>query len=137
NKLLSKVRVSGGGRCNVTHACFEEKILIENYPRGKNELRNAFSRFSSADTVKWFEARGVKLKTEADGRMFPTTNNSDTIVQCLMNEAQKNSVVIKLNYSLKKIIKVDDKFDLYFEDDNIYQFDRVIISAGGNPIISK
>src|SRR5205085_5807374 len=108
NKLLSKVRVSGGGRCNVTHACFEEKILIENYPRGKNELRNAFSRFSSADTVKWFEARGVKLKTEADGRMFPTTNNSDTIVQCLMNEAQKNSVVIKLNYSLKKIIKVDD-----------------------------
>jgi predicted Rossmann fold flavoprotein len=97
SKLLSKVRVSGGGRCNVTHASFENSLLIKNYPRGEKELQNVFSRFSITDTIKWFEERGVELKTEADGRMFPTTNNSETIVNCLIQEAEKAGVKIKLN----------------------------------------
>ncbi len=135
NKFLSKVRVSGGGRCNVTHACFDNNSLIEFYPRGKNELRNAFSRFSTKDTVTWFESRGVKLKTETDGRMFPVTDNSATIINCLMDEVQKNSISIKLQYSLKEISKsVDEGFDLYFENGETLKFDRIIISAGGNPV---
>src|SRR2546430_90867 len=79
-KLLSKVKVSGGGRCNVTHACFDMQELIKNYPRGTNFLKKAFYQFHTTHTVQWFEERGVKLKTEADGRIFPFTDNSQTIV---------------------------------------------------------
>ena len=79
NKVLSKVRVSGGGRCNVTHACFDFKKLTEFYPRGQKELIGSFSRFDVNSTITWFESKGVKLKTEADGRMFPDTDNSQTI----------------------------------------------------------
>src|SRR5690349_16594784 len=89
NKLLSKVRVSGGGRCNVTHACVDNSLLVKNYPRGEKQLRSAFSRFSVPDTIRWFEQRGVRLKTEADGRMFPVTDSSQTIIDCLVHEAQK------------------------------------------------
>src|SRR5262245_30322876 len=85
--LLAKVKVSGGGRCNVTHACFEPRELVKRYPRGGRELLGAFSRWQPRDTVAWFEARGVTLKTEEDGRMFPVTDNSQTIVDCLMNAA--------------------------------------------------
>lgn len=93
-KLLSKVKVSGGGRCNVTHACFNPAELISFYPRGSKELRQAFSRFSTGDTVEWFEQRGVELKTEDDGRMFPVTNDSQTIIDCLLGEAEKYGVEV-------------------------------------------
>ena len=86
-KFLSKVRISGGGRCNVTHACYDPAELITNYPRGSKALRQAFSRFMTGDTVEWFESRGVPLKTEADGRIFPVSDQSESIVNCLMQEA--------------------------------------------------
>src|ERR1043166_8921133 len=88
-KLLSKVKVLGGGRCNVTHACFDNKQMVRNYPRGEKELLSVFSRFGTDDTVKWFEKRGVKLKTEEDGRMFPVSDNSETIINCLLKEADR------------------------------------------------
>src|SRR5437763_13890430 len=86
---LAKVRISGGGRCNVTHACFEPRELTQHYPRGERELIGPYHQFQAADTVRWFEARGVRLKTEPDGRMFPVTNSSATIVDCLVREATK------------------------------------------------
>ena len=84
NKLLSKVRVSGGGRCNVTHACFSIAEMIKKYPRGDKFLKQAFRHFFTTDTIAWFESRKVKLKTEADGRMFPESNSSETIINCLL-----------------------------------------------------
>lgn len=134
NKLLAKVRVSGGGRCNVTHACFDVSRLVEFYPRGKKELRNAFSRFNTVDTVKWFEFRGVKLKTEEDGRMFPVTDNSETIINCLFSEAEKYQVKVKMNHALQQIFKRNDgKFELHFLHDEKLTFDKVIITTGGSP----
>lgn len=94
NKLLSKVKVSGGGRCNVTHACFNNRELVGFYPRGSRELAQAFARFGPANTVEWFESRGVELKTEDDGRMFPVTDDSQTIVDCLLEEAEKYGVQV-------------------------------------------
>ena len=84
NKLLSKVKISGGGRCNVTHAAFENHQLIKNYPRGNNDLKKLFTFFSVEDTVKFFEDRGVKIKEEKDGRMFPFSDDSQTIIDCLV-----------------------------------------------------
>ncbi|NNM42875.1 MAG: FAD-binding protein, partial [Chlamydiae bacterium] len=92
--LLSKVRISGGGRCNVTHSCFDPKELIQNYPRGGRELLGPFHRFQPLQTIEWFESRGVKLKTEPDGRMFPITDSSETIIACLLSEAKKIGVEI-------------------------------------------
>ena len=88
SKLLSKVRISGGGRCNVTNACFIKSQFAKNYPRGGKQLKKAFDQFSSEDTVQWFESRGVKLKAEADNRMFPETDSSSTIIDCLMREVE-------------------------------------------------
>lgn len=134
NKLLSKVRVSGGGRCNVTHACFDNNLLIKNYPRGEKELRSAFSRFTTTDTIKWFEERGVQLKTEADGRMFPSTDNSETIINCLIREAEKNNVNIKLNVSIEEIIKNEDgTFTLKANGGGEFQCNKLVIATGGNP----
>ncbi len=134
NKVLSKVRVSGGGRCNVTHSCFDNARLIEFYPRGKKELRNAFSRFNTIDTVNWFESRGVKLKTEVDGRMFPISDNSETIIHCLMDEAEKYKVNIKMSYTLQGILENEKrKFKLQFQNGEEIICDRVIITSGGSP----
>ena len=105
--LLAKVKVSGGGRCNVTHACFEPRELARRYPRGGRELLGAFSRWQPRDTVEWFEGRGVKLKTEDDGRMFPVTDNSQTIIDCLMGAAQKAGVVIRTNCGMKSVERAD------------------------------
>jgi len=89
SKLLQKVRVSGGGRCNVTNACSDMKQLSAAYPRGEKQLKSAFSRFTTTDTVNWFQERKVKLKTEADGRIFPVSDDSQTIIDCLEKEAKK------------------------------------------------
>ena len=100
SQTLGKVIISGGGRCNVTHACFDPDRLVTFYPRGANELRGAFSRFQAADTVEWFESRGVRLKTEADGRMFPVTDSSETIAECLRESARKAGVDVRVGLSL-------------------------------------
>lgn len=105
SQTLGKVLISGGGRCNVTHACYEPEQLITYYPRGGNELRGAFSRFQPRDTVEWFEARGVKLKTEPDGRMFPVTDDSNTIADCLREAARKAGVRVELRMSLLRVEK--------------------------------
>jgi predicted Rossmann fold flavoprotein len=132
-KVLSKVRVSGGGRCNVTHACFDNLQLIENYPRGMKELRNAFARFSTTDTITWFESHGVKLKTEADGRMFPVTDNSETIINCLMDEALRLNIKIKLNHSVLKIdYENEKKFNLHLSNGDRISADKIIITTGGS-----
>jgi predicted Rossmann fold flavoprotein len=101
--LLAKVKVSGGGRCNVTHACFEPRDLVKKYPRGQRELLGAFSRWQPRDTVAWFATRGVALKTEADGRMFPVTDDSQTIVDCLMTAARNAGVVIRTHCGVKSV----------------------------------
>jgi predicted Rossmann fold flavoprotein len=105
NKTLSKVRISGGGRCNVTNAIWKPKELVEHYPRGKEFLLNPFKKFHSKDTQAWFENRGVKLKTEDDGRVFPITNKSESIVYCLEEEARKLGVVIQTNRRIHQIAK--------------------------------
>ena len=94
-QFLSKVRISGGGRCNVTHACFATRELSAYYPRGGNALRGAFEKFQPRDTIAWFAARGVELKTEADGRMFPVTNSSQTIIDCLLRVARAAKVELR------------------------------------------
>ena len=138
NKLLSKVRVSGGGRCNVTHACFSIAEMIKKYPRGEKFLKQAFHHFFTTDTIEWFEKRNVKLKTEADGRMFPETNSSETIINCLLQEANKNLVQIQMNREVVKIEKISragskNNFQLIFKDGSLLESDFVCIACGGYP----
>ena len=104
NKLLSKVRISGGGRCNVTHHLFDIPELSKRYPRGQNFVKKTFHQFGPTDTIKWFEERGVKLKAEPDGRMFPITDSSDTIIDCLLREANKYGVEIRMNAEVKALL---------------------------------
>jgi predicted Rossmann fold flavoprotein len=135
--LLSKVKVSGGGRCNVTHACYENYELVKRYPRGSKELKKAFLKFSTTDTIQWFESRGVKLKTEEDGRMFPETDNSQTIIDCLMRSAEKARVKIITGCGVRSIQKNDSeesRFKLIIEEE-IQEFDKILIATGGNPNI--
>src|SRR5436190_14067118 len=103
SKVLSKVKVSGGGRCNVTHACFEIEELVKHYPRGRNFLKRAFHWFSTNDTIEWFKERDVVLKTEEDGRMFPVSNTSQTIIDCLIKEANLYGVVLLMNKNVEKL----------------------------------
>ena len=103
---LTKVRISGGGRCNVTHACFDPAGLVQNYPRGGKALRGAFSRFQASDTIKWFASHGVKLKTEPDGRMFPITDSSETVVDCLMKAAANAGVEVRTNAPVVSVTRV-------------------------------
>jgi predicted Rossmann fold flavoprotein len=134
SKLLSKVAVSGGSRCNVTHACFENKVLASSYPRGEKQLKSAFSRFTTTDTVNWFESRGVKLKTEADGRMFPKTDKSETIIDCLMKEAKKAKVDIQTEVGVKEIKpRFDGGFTVELQSGEQMECDKIIIATGGSP----
>ncbi len=134
NKLLSKVKVSGGGRCNVTHACFDAGELIEFYPRGGKELVPAFKKFQPQNTVEWFEKRGVKIKKENDGRMFPVTNNSQTIIDCFLNEAEKYGVEIKMGYALISLEKSenDQNWKLAFANERTEMADSVMMAAGSS-----
>ena len=128
---LDKVRISGGGRCNVTHHCFDPKVLIQGYPRGGRELLGPFNRFQPHDTVAWFEHRGVPLKAEEDGRMFPQTDNSSTIVDCLQHAANKAGVALRLGWKVVGISRKGDSFELESNSRQKEKFDRVLI-AGGN-----
>lgn len=132
SKVLSKVRISGGGRCNVTHDCYDKNELATNYPRGYRELKGVFSRFGVEDTVKWFESRGVKLKTEKDGRMFPQTNDSFSIVNCLIQEAYKNNVKLMLNSEVIDIRRQEDGFQLFLKNGGKIWTNYIVVSSGGN-----
>lgn len=134
SKVLTKVRISGGGRCNLTNACFDNNILVKNYPRGEKELRNVFSRFSTTDTINWFEKRDVKLKAEGDGRVFPASDNSETIVNCLLQEAEKAGVRVKLNMTIDEIFQNDNNtFTLKLNVGGTINCDKLIIATGGSP----
>jgi len=132
DKLLAKVKISGGGRCNVTHACFSNAQLIKFYPRGERQLKKAFAQFSTTDTVRWYESRGVKLKAEVDGRMFPVTDSSQSIINCLLREIDKLDISIHLQQPITSIVKENNKFKLTLRDKIIYA-DKVIIATGGSP----
>ena len=105
NDCLTKVKISGGGRCNVTHACFDPRQLCEFYPRGSKELRGPFHQFQPEDTMAWFESRGVKLKIEADNRVFPVSNDSSDIANCLMDEANTLGIAIWTSCGITTIKK--------------------------------
>ena len=130
--LLAKVRISGGGRCNVTHSCFEPAELVKKYPRGGRELLGAFHRFQPRDTIEWFGSRGVATKNEEDGRMFPTTDDSATIVDCLMSAAARAGVTIRLSTPVRSIVKEGEAFRLTLGNGSVEAFDRVIVATGGN-----
>ncbi|MFM9052824.1 MAG: NAD(P)/FAD-dependent oxidoreductase [Bacteroidota bacterium] len=133
SRCLEKVRISGGGRCNVTHACFDSAELCKAYPRGYRELRQAFSRFMTIDTVDWFTARGVELKAEADGRMFPVTDDSMSIVACLSDAAKEAGVMIHYRSRVTSISVHSDVFILDFLNGPELSFDKLIIATGGQP----
>ncbi|MEQ1552561.1 MAG: NAD(P)/FAD-dependent oxidoreductase [Ferruginibacter sp.] len=130
-KLLSKVKVSGGGRCNVTHACFSIAEMIKKYPRGDKFLKKAFHHFFTTDTIAWFNERGVELRTEADGRMFPSTNIAQTIIDCLLKEATKYKVQIEMNTDIKLVQKENDKWIITTKNDKYYFADFVCLASGG------
>lgn len=132
SKVLSKVKASGGGRCNVTHACFDIPELIKRYPRGQNFLKKSFHWFYTKDTIEWFEQRGVALKTEEDGRMFPVTDDAQTIINCLLKEADKCKVEVRLHADVKQITKVENGFELETTNNKL-QTDFLCIACGGFP----
>lgn len=141
---LTKVRISGGGRCNVTHACFDPALLVTHYPRGSKALRGAFSRFQPKHTVEWFQQRGVTLKTEADGRMFPTTDDSGTIVDCLLGEARRLGIQIQTRTPVRRIEHRGDGFRVWLKqaeangptagtEELALQADRILLTTGSSP----
>lgn len=130
--VLAKVRVSGGGRCNLTHSCFEPRELVNSYPRGGKALRGPFSRFQPSDTISWFESRGVQTKTESDGRMFPTTDDSATIVDCLQGAAKDAGVMIRLRGNVLSIQRTDSHFLVTLQSGESMQADRILLATGGS-----
>lgn len=133
---LQKVKISGGGRCNVTHAEFIPSELVLNYPRGEKELLGPFHRFMTGDTIAWFEERGVELKIEEDGRMFPVSNSSQTIIDCFLNEAEKHRVEVLYNHAVKSIDTLTDGFKIETSQ-GVFQSKKVLMATGSNPKIWK
>lgn len=131
---LQKVRVSGGGRCNVTHACFDPKELVNFYPRGKKELHSLFFKFQPADTMNWFESRGIALKIEEDNRVFPNTDSSETIINVLQNEGKKNAVHVLYSSGIQNIKKENKKYILFTSQQKIIA-DIVIFTTGSSPMV--
>jgi predicted Rossmann fold flavoprotein len=134
---LYKVGISGGGRCNVTHHCFEPELLAKGYPRGSRELLGAFNRFQPRDTVAWFAQRDVELKAEEDGRMFPETDLSETIIGCLQKSATNAGVVVRTAARVVAVRKIDDarstQFEIELKDGEKLFFDRVLLATGSSP----
>lgn len=137
SKVLGKVKISGGGRCNVTHAVFNPKELVKFYPRGEKELLGPFTQFQPGDTIHWFEQRGVELKAEEDGRMFPVTDKSQTIIDCFENERRKWGVDLRLNHNLDSIRILEKKFVLKFENGMTALSDILVITSGSSEKIWK
>lgn len=137
SEFLTKVRISGGGRCNVTHACYDPRILSEHYPRGKRALISPLHRFSPTDTAAWFERHGVRLKTEPDGRIFPVTDSSRTIIDCLINEAKAAGVRMFLRKGIEQArIDPPNTFALSLSNAEIVKCDRLLLATGGTRSIS-
>lgn len=132
NEVLSKVRVSGGGRCNVTHACFQPQDLIQFYPRGGQELLGPFHRFMTGDTMDWFADRGVELKIESDNRVFPVTDDSGTIVECLTNFAERAEVQVKLRTGMESLVREGDVWMVKTDAGEVFEADTVLIATGGS-----
>ena len=133
-EVLNKVRISGGGRCNVTHACFEPNELVKFYPRGEKELRGPFHQFCSGDTVEWFEKHGVELKIEADGRMFPVSNSSQTIIDCFLEATKKLKIDILTNQSVQSIFKTSNYWKIETPNEQ-FSAQKLILATGSNPKI--
>lgn len=129
---LSKVRISGGGRCNVTHACFDPRALVAAYPRGARELLGLFHRFQPADAIRWFEDRGVALKTEADGRVFPVSDSSVTVVDCLLREADEAGVSIHTRTGVEAVTaRGNHGFQVALSDGEHFDCEKLLIATGG------
>lgn len=133
NKLLAKVKVSGGGRCNVTNACDSIDELCKAYPRGGKSLKKLFLRFNNKDTIKWFESRGVSLKTQEDQCVFPKSNDSQSIIDCLMSETKRLNIAIKTSSSVLTIQRLENQLILSFLHEENQFFDKVIVATGGSP----
>lgn len=131
-EVLSKVRISGGGRCNVTHACFVPSDLVKFYPRGEKELRGPFNRFCSGDTIEWFERHGVELKIEEDGRMFPVTDSSQTIIDCFMDAAKKLGIQILFGESIRSLYKAGNHWKIETNKD-VFLAEKLVMATGSNP----
>lgn len=131
-EVLSKVRISGGGRCNVTHACFIPDELVKFYPRGEKELRGPFNRFCSGDTIEWFERHGVELKIEEDGRMFPVTDSSQTIIDCFLDTAKKLGIQILLGESIQSLYKAEDHWKIETNRE-VFLAGKLVMATGSNP----
>ncbi len=132
-KLLSKVRISGGGRCNLTHACFDPEEMSRQYPRGQRFVRKAFHQFFTTDTIRWFEERGVPLKQEPDGRMFPVSDDSGSIINCLLMEVNRCKVDVRMNAEVVQLIKKEQGFTLRLNNDRLLEADYVCVACGGYP----
>jgi predicted Rossmann fold flavoprotein len=140
-KVLQKVKVSGGGRCNVTHECTDIPELLAAYPRGKQLLKKSLYQFPPQQTIKWFEEKGVQLKTEADGRMFPVTDDSQTIIDCIWQEMMRNKVQVFYHKQVASISRLPSAENsaqpgqllLHFSDTSVYAADAVLITTGGFP----
>ncbi|MEY2528681.1 MAG: hypothetical protein QOJ05_771 [Verrucomicrobiota bacterium] len=130
-EFLTKVRISGGGRCNVTHACYEPRAMSESYPRGERALISPLHRFSASDTVAWFERRGVRLKTEEDGRMFPVTDSSGTVIDCLLYEARAAGVRLFTRRGVNGVQRKNSGFELQFDGGRTTDCDRLLLATGG------
>jgi predicted Rossmann fold flavoprotein len=132
--ILQKVKISGGGRCNVTHACFTPRDLVEFYPRGKRELLGPFHQFMTGDTMEWFENRGVPLKIEEDNRIFPESNSSQSIIDCLVQAAENAGVKVWLNQNVQTVSKQGEQFNIETSK-TVHIADKLLIAAGSNPKI--
>lgn len=130
--VLQKVKVSGGGRCNVTHYCFDPRELTKNYPRGSKELIGPFNKFNPGDTIGWLAERGVELHVEEDNRMFPSTNDSQTIIDCFLKEAEKYGVKLWNLCGVKSILQKEEQWELLLSNDKTERFDKVVCCSGSN-----
>mgnify|MGYP001413967989 FL=1 len=130
--VLEKVRISGGGRCNVTHACFVPNDLVKFYPRGEKELKGPFHQFCSGDTIEWFEKHGVELKIEDDGRMFPVSNSSQTIIDCFLKATQKLKIDILTGHSVQELYQGNDYWKITTNQE-VFSCQKVIMATGSNP----
>jgi predicted Rossmann fold flavoprotein len=133
SKLLSKVKVSGGGRCNVTHACFDINEIMKKYPRGQHFVKKAFHQFFTNDTIEWFRERGIELKVEEDGRMFPVTDSSQTIIECLIKEVNKYGVEILLNRQVDRVEKLNEEWIIRTANSELLTANYLCIASGGYP----
>ena len=130
--VLQKVKISGGGRCNVSHACFDPRELVQFYPRGHKELLSVFTKFQPGDTMNWYEKHGVALKIEDDNRIFPESNSSQSIIDCLVNECRKKNVKILTKQTVTEILPQENGYKIHTTDQN-YFADYVIFSTGSSP----